>query len=200
MTTSPDTTRAAIDRWNAFSIGLHWLVFVLVLGNLLIGLTMGELDRSMFKVQVYMFHKSLGITVLALTAVRLLWRLTHRRPPPLPGEPRWQRWLAGLVHFALYYLLIAVPLSGWVYNSLSDFPLRWFWLFPIPSLAGPDRVAAHAAEEWHELLAYTLAGLVFVHAAAALAHHYLWRDTVLLRMLPARFSRNARAPTPGDSA
>jgi cytochrome b561 len=199
MPTTADDS-AAFARWNAFSIALHWLVFLLVLATALIGLTMDDLPRGMLKLRVFTLHKSLGITILALVAVRLLWRVFSRAPAALAGTPRWQRWLAGGTHVALYYLLLAVPLSGWVYNSLSDIPLRWFGLFPIPALTGPDRAAAHDAEEWHELLAYTLAGLVFVHAVAALAHHYLWRDAVLLRMLPARFSRTPRAPTNRDKA
>lgn len=174
------------NRWGSASITVHWLTFLLVLANGGIGLLMGDLPRSLTKLQVFALHKSLGITVLALTALRLLWRLASKAPLALPDAPRWQVRLAALTHLALYLLLLAVPLSGWYYNSLAGSPLQWFTLFNLPALAATDLAAKHSAKDVHELLFYVLSGVVLVHAAAALGHHYLWRDRTLLRMLPSR--------------
>jgi cytochrome b561 len=177
-----DAARHDADRWTAASITLHWLTFAIIVVAASLGLWMTGLPLGLAKLQMYALHKSLGLTVLALTALRLLWRLVGRVPGALPGAPRWQHLLAGATHGALYFLLFAVPLSGWRYNSVSGFPLQWFGLLRLPALGATDLAAKHAAKEWHELLFYTLAALVAVHAVAALGHHYVWRDDTLRRM------------------
>ena len=171
------------ERWGTLSIALHWLTFLLVLGMATAGLLMVEMDPSPLKVQVYALHKSFGLTVLALTAVRLLWRLGGGTPSPAPGTPGWQHRLASATHGALYALLLAVPLSGWWFNSAAGFPLRWFGLLKLPKLTSFDLQLKALARETHETLFYLLASLVAVHAAAALWHHYRQRDRTLLRML-----------------
>jgi cytochrome b561 len=174
----------ARERWGGFSIGLHWLTFLLVLALAIVGLTMVELPTGILKVQVYSLHKSMGLTVLSLTALRLLWRLLERRPAALAGAPRWQNALATFTHFGLYALLLLVPFSGWWYNSASGFPLRWFGLFALPKLGQFDHAIKQQARDTHEFLFWCLAAVVAVHAAAALWHHYSLRDRTLARMLP----------------
>ena len=174
----------ARDYWGRFSIALHWFTFLLVLTTALIGLNMDDLPTGPTKVQVYAFHKSLGLTILFITALRILWRLFERRPAVLTGTPRWQNMLATGVHWALYALLLLVPFSGWWYNTTAGFPLRWFGLFKLPPLGEFDRALKHAALERHEFLFWTLATVIALHAAAALWHHYRVRDRTLARMLP----------------
>ncbi len=176
--------RNDLRRWGSVSIALHWLTFVLVLGMAAVGLLMTDMASSPFKVQVYSWHKSFGLTVLALTALRLAWRLTDRSPEPMPGTPGWQHSIARATHGGLYLLLLAVPLSGWWFNSAAGFPLRWFGLVALPKLATYDRHTKHLARDAHELLFYALAGLILVHAIAALWHHYFIKDRTLTRMLP----------------
>jgi cytochrome b561 len=180
------------DRWGWVTIGLHWLTVLAVVGLCVVGFLMQELPSGRFKIDVYALHKSLGLTVLALTALRLLWRLVAGAPRPEPGVPRWQRWAASGSHALLYAVLLAMPLSGWLYNSASGFPLRWFGTFRVPQLAGRDGDVAEFAEETHEFLFLVLAALVTVHALAALKHHYLDRDRTLWRMLPG-------LPLPGEA-
>jgi cytochrome b561 len=151
---------------------------------------MDELPNSPLKVQVYALHKSFGLTVLALTLLRLAWRLLAGAPAALPGIPAWQRWAAGGVHGLLYALLLAMPLSGWLYNSASGFPLKWFGLFSLPKLSGYSPEVKDFAHDAHETIFYVLAAVLALHAAAALKHHYLDRDATLSRMLPW-----LRAPT-----
>jgi cytochrome b561 len=183
----------ARDGWGRVSIALHWLTFLLVLGLAIVGLYMSELPASPFKVQVYALHKSTGLTVLALTALRLLWRLFEGRPAMLAGTPRWQQWLARLTHYGLYALLILVPCSGWWFNSTAGFPLRWFGLFKVPPLGAFDLAYKQQARDTHELLFWVLATLVALHAAAALWHHYRLHDRTLARMLPW-FERDEAGP------
>jgi cytochrome b561 len=191
------TTRTEREAWGGASIALHWLSFVVVSSAGVVGLLMDELPRGLLKLQVYAVHKSLGLTVIALTALRLLWRLAGRAPAALPDAPAWQVRVATLTHGALYLLLLAVPLSGWWFNSLAGSPLQFWGLFNLPALVPTDLAAKHAVGEVHELLFYVLAGVVALHAAAALAHHYYWRDPTLRRMWFAhRGAAVAPAPTP----
>lgn len=177
------------ERWGVPSIFLHWLTVLLVLGLLVVGLVMTELPNSAFKVKVYALHKSIGLTVLGLTVLRLLWRLFAGTPAPVPGTPRWQNALAQVTHGILYVLLLLMPLSGWLYNSASGFPLRWFDLFRVPAIAGRSPELKALAGTLHFAGFIVLAIVVVLHAAAALQHHFVHRDNVLRSMLP-RSRRN----------
>jgi cytochrome b561 len=176
--------RNSPDRWGAVAQLLHWSMAALVISLVLLGLFMTEMPNSMDKLKLYALHKSLGLTVLALVILRLLWRLAGRRPAWPPHIPRWQRRLAGITHGLLYLLLLWMPLSGWLYNSASNFPLRWFNQFRVPALTGPDPELKALALAMHSWGFYLLAALFVLHAGAALKHHYHDRDRTLTAMLP----------------
>ena len=176
--------RGPVDRWGAVAQWLHWTIVLLIVVMAYLGLTMVELPNTPKKVEVYALHKSFGLTVLALVVLRLAWRLLAGTPLPEP-MPAWQALAARLSHVLLYAVLVAMPLTGWLYTSASGFPLRWFGQFALPKLSGRDRDVAGFAVEAHETLFLVLAALVTVHALAALKHHYLDRDRTLRRMLPA---------------
>ncbi len=176
-------SEAQNDYWGRFSIALHWLTFVLIVGLAVVGLTMGDLPTGKLKLQVFALHKSFGLTVLGLTALRIAWRLLERRPKLMPG-PLWQRGVAAITHYGLYALLLLVPFSGWWYNSTAGFPLKWFGLFKLPPLGEFDRALKQQAKDTHEFLFWVLAATIALHAAAALWHHYRVRDRTLARMLP----------------
>ena len=172
------------ERWGAVSQGFHWLIVLLLLAQGAIGLLMGDMARGPDKIAVYGFHKSVGISILALALARLLWRLYAGRPAPVAGTPHWQERLASAMHGALYLLLFAVPISGWVMNSASGFPLQWFGLFNLPSIAARNDELHELAESVHEWLFWALVALAAAHAAAAVFHHLFQRDATLARMLP----------------
>lgn len=176
--------RNSEQSWGAVAQFLHWAVALAVIGLCVVGLLMQELPASPTKIKIYALHKSVGITVLALVILRLLWRLVDRRPPHPASMPRWQRTLSALTHALLYALLLAMPLSGWLYNSASNFALRWFNLFSIPPLTGPDPAIKAWAQDLHSIGFYTLGLLFALHVGAALRHHYVERDATLRRMLP----------------
>jgi cytochrome b561 len=172
------------QTWGSLSIGLHWLTFVLILSLAMVGLIMTELSNGPLKIQVYSLHKSFGLTVLALTFIRLLWRLFSTTPEIAVNTPTWQKWTAKLTHALLYVLLFSMPISGWIYNSAAGFPLKYFGLFKLPKLSGYDPELKQLAGDAHETFFYILALLMLMHAAAALKHHYLDKDNTLTRMLP----------------
>jgi cytochrome b561 len=182
------------ETWGSVHKALHWLIALAVVGLLVVGWIMDEMPNSPDKIKVYALHKSFGITVLALMLARLAWRWTNPRPE-LPATMKgWERTLAGVVHGGLYAALLAMPLSGWLFNSASNFPLKWFGLFSIPPLSGPDRDLKHLAEDVHWALSWVIVTLVVMHVAGALKHHFVDRDEVLRRMLPGR-----RAPSPATA-
>lgn len=178
------TLRDTADRWGVVSQSLHWLIVLLILGQGILGLLMGGLRNGPDKIQVYALHKSFGLTILALVVLRLLWRLIAGRPDPVPGTPAWQARVARLTHGLLYALLLAMPISGWVFNSAAGFPLQWFWLFNLPAIAGQDQALRELAGNAHEWLFWTLVAVAIVHAAVAFYHHLFLRDATLARMLP----------------
>lgn len=177
------------ERWGAVSQSFHWLIVIGIVVMAILGLTMTEMRTSPDKVQLYAVHKSIGLTILALVALRLLWRLFAGTPPRIATIPTWQHHIAKLSHFGLYVLLFAVPISGWVLNSASGFPLWWFGLFRVPAIAGKDHDLHELAEQVHEVLFWALILLALVHASAAIYHHLFQRDATLERMLPRGWLR-----------
>ena len=184
--------RNPLDRWGPVSQAFHWAIVALLLVMAYLGLTMTDLPTSAHKANVYALHKSIGLTVLALAALRLLWRLYAGRPRGLP-MPRWQERVAALTHAALYLLLFAIPLSGWLINSTSGYPLRWFGLVRVPAIASRDAALNALAKDLHETLFWALAVVAALHAAAALWHHAVQRDATLARMLPRGWLRLSRS-------
>ncbi|MGH8075319.1 MAG: cytochrome b [Lysobacter sp.] len=181
------------DRWGPVSQLLHWVIVLLLLMLSTIGLLLDSLPVTPKYFWVFDLHKSTGLTLLALVLVRLGWRLYAGAPEPLPGTPTWQARIASVTHWLLYALILAMPLSGWLYDSASGLrPLRWYGLVEMPKLSAPDeglRELGHTAHEW---LFWVLVVLVIGHVAAALYHHIFQRDATLQRMLP----RRRQAPLP----
>lgn len=177
---------AAPDRYTATAITLHWLLALGLLGMLALGLYMTGLPMSPSRLKLYNWHKWAGIVILTLSALRLLWRLTHR-PPALPQQvlrhmPAWQRVAHHGTHLALYLLFFAVPLMGWAYSSAAGFPVVLFGVLPLPDFVPTDRALAETLKPWHGALAYTLAALIVLHVLGALKHQLIDRDGLLSRM------------------
>lgn len=184
------------ERWGPVSKWLHWVIVVLLLGMSIVGLLMGELPSTPSYFWVYTAHKSTGLMILTLVLLRLGWRLYAGAPRPVPGTPSWQHRVAVVTHVLLYALILAMPLSGWLFDSASGLrPLRWFGLFDVPKLVAPDEALASFAHGAHEWLFLAIVALVALHAGAALYHHLFLRDATLLRMLPGRRSQH-RVPAP----
>ena len=166
-------------------MALHWLLALMILGSLGVGLYMTGLPFSPARLKLYNWHKWAGVTILVLSALRLLWRMTHR-PPASPPMPAWQLRASHMAHAALYALFFAVPLAGWAYSSAAGFPVVLFGVLPLPDFMAPDRALSESLKPLHQGLAYALAAVIVLHVAAALKHHFVDRDGLLLRMMPSR--------------
>ena len=177
------------ERYGGVAVGLHWLLAVLIVATFALGLYMTGLPLSVGRVKLYSWHKWIGVMILALSAVRLLWRLSHR-VPPLPTSPgdemiRRQNAVHRGTHLLLYVLFFAVPLSGWAYTASAGFPVVLFGVLPLPDLVAVDREAADSLfKPLHHGAAFALAATVLLHSAAALFHHFARGGSFLQRMWP----------------
>jgi cytochrome b561 len=183
------TLQNSNERWGRVSQLLHWLIVGLIVVMAYLGLTMTDLPNNPYKIRLYALHKSIGLSLLALVILRLLWRGYTGAPRPLPGIPAWQERVASLTHFALYVLLLAIPLTGWIFNSAAGFPMQWFGVVNLPALTGRSTALRELSGSWHELLFWALIVLALVHAAAAIYHHLFQHDATLARMLPRNWLR-----------
>jgi cytochrome b561 len=173
------------SRYTLPAIAFHWVLALAIVASFGVGIYMADLPLSPQKLKLYNWHKWAGVTILALSALRLLWRLTHRPPADLP-MPGWQRAAAHATHVGLYLLFFAVPLVGWAYSSAAGFPIVWFGVLPLPDFVSPDKALAEAIKPWHERLAWALAVLVLLHVAGAVKHQFIDRDGLIGRMWPGR--------------
>jgi len=173
------------DSWGAVSQWLHWLTVVLILAVAVIGLVMAGLPRTPKYFWVYTLHKSLGVSALALLLLRFGWRLWAGVPRPVAGTSFWAHAAASVTHWLLYALLLAVPLSGWIYDTASSLrPFRLFGVFEMPKLTGPNEALGELANSAHIALFWLMIALVVAHAGAAFWHHLFQRDETLRRMWP----------------
>ena len=165
---------------------LHWLIAFIIRGLLPLGFYMSGLKLSPQKLQLYSCHKWAGVTVFVLLLARILWRIAHQ-PPALPSHmKRHEQLAAHLGHFALYGLMLAIPLSGWLMSSAKGFQTVWFGVLPIPDLVAKDRELGELLLSVHQTLNFILIAVLAGHIGAALKHHFMDRDDVLVRMLPTR--------------
>src|SRR5688572_6897601 len=172
-------------RYGSVAQFLHWGIVVLLIVQVTLGKIADSLPVGLERLVVMARHKSFGITILGIALLRLAWRLIDRPPPP-PPMPRWQEIAARLNHWALYALLFALPLSGWLMSSAANRPVSWFGLAQLPDFIAPDPGLKEVFEEVHETFVNVLFVLAGLHVAAALKHQLIDRDGLLWRMLPGR--------------
>jgi cytochrome b561 len=177
-------------RYGAWVIGLHWLMLLLLVAVYACMELRGLAPKgSDLRAGLKPLHFLLGLSVLALVVVRLAVRWGAGTAPEIqPPVAKWQDRLARLMHVALYAFMVATPILGWLTLSAEGDPIVLFGLH-VPSLVGADKALADQLKDVHESLATAGYFLIGLHAAAALAHHYVTHDNTLLRMLPGRGSR-----------
>jgi cytochrome b561 len=176
------------DTYTRVAIALHWIIGIAIMLMLAFGFFMEDVPSDM-KPLIYQTHKSIGLTILVLSFVRLFWRLTHKVPSLPEGMKTWEILASKITHYGFYILMIIIPMSGWALVSAApapyDYPVNWFGLFEWPTL--PLTRAPQTAgtfSEIHEILAYLTIALLALHIGAALKHHFINKDNVLTRMIP----------------
>jgi cytochrome b561 len=162
---------------------LHWLIVVLLFIQFPIGWLMPDIHGGMKPGQAMTFHVSVGITILAVIALRFVWRLTH---PVAPENtlPPWQRLTSEGVHWLLYVLVIASTITGWLFASFRGWSISYFFIVPLPVLASKSDAGLHAIDGWHQVMEWSLLIVIGIHVAAAMAHIFIYRDRIMQRMLP----------------
>jgi cytochrome b561 len=176
----------ANQRYHSVSIILHWVLGAALVAIFLFGTYMSDLPFSPERLKLFNWHKWAGISILLLSALRLLWRLKHPAPA-LPAKieramPAWQLKAHQLTHVALYALFFVVPLVGWAYTSAAGFPVVLFGVIQLPDWVSADKALAAVIKPWHQISAFALAGLVVLHVGAALKHQFVDKDGLLQRM------------------
>ena len=170
--------------------GLHWLMAVVIIALIGVGLVMSDLERDdPLKWQLYANHKAIGMIALVLIGIRILWRAHSRPPKPLPSQSPLEQWVAHLVHLALYFVMVAMPVSGYIMSSAGGHAISIFGLFNVPLLVGKNEAIGHLAKEVHEVAGNVLIGAIVLHFVGALKHHFIDKDATISRMWPRRASR-----------
>ncbi|HZP66605.1 MAG TPA: cytochrome b [Rudaea sp.] len=181
------------EHWGSIAKLFHWTIVLLIILQGAVGLYMTDQPKSPRIIPWYTFHKSVGLTILALAVLRLAWRAFDARPIEPASMPAWQKFGARGGHIVLYVLIFLVPLTGWRFDSVSALrPLYWFGLFEVPHLGAPDPEGKELARDWHEWTFWALVVVAAGHAAVALVHQFVLRDNVLGRMWPDWLQPKAR--------
>ncbi|MGH8264048.1 MAG: cytochrome b [Steroidobacterales bacterium] len=182
-----------LDRYTRTAIIFHWVIAVLVIGNILLAWTFKTVPDDIAQ-PFTNAHKTIGITVLGLALMRLLWRFGHRPPPFSPAIPRWQVVAARTGHAALYFIVLAMPLSGWIYDSAWEWaaavPISVFGLFEMPRIgwvvdmpAEPKKVLDEWSGDVHVALSYVLYVVLAAHLTGAAKHQWFDRVPIMRRMM-----------------
>ena len=174
-----------MPRFTLPAIVLHWLIAVLIVCAFALGVTMVDIPGiTPKKLKYFSWHKWIGVTVLGLACLRLLWRLGHKAPAYPITMPQWQQQAAHALHGLLYFLMFAVPVSGYFYSLAAGVPVVYLGVIPLPVLIEPNNELKPILKLVHYSLNMTLLACVALHVLAALKHHFADRDGVLKRMLP----------------
>ncbi len=171
-------------RYGGVAQILHWVIAAAIVAQFALAWSAEDLPLGPHKIGLYARHKSIGMTIFALAVFRLLWRALHPAPPLPVDMSKAQRGLAHFSHFALYFFLFAMPLTGWMMSSAKNYSVSWFGFFTWPNLIGPSDAAFDVLKNAHDFMSWGLLSVAVLHLLAAFKHHFFDKDDVLRRMLP----------------
>jgi len=172
-------------RYSGVAMLLHWLIAALIVWGFAIGWVMTDIPGfTPTKLRYFSWHKWIGVTVLALVLVRILWRATHAAPGLPSSTHAWEQRAAHAGHAALYALMLAIPVTGYLYSSAAGIQVVYLGIWPLPVIIGPDNALKAVLRTVHVALDYALLAVVVLHVLAVVKHHLLDRQNILARMLP----------------
>lgn len=161
---------------------LHWSMSILIIGLLLVGFYMTNIDKSDFKWYMYDLHKATGTLVLILVVLRIIWRLSNVWPGLPDNMPKWQVLLVHFNIFFLYCMMLIMPVTGFFGSLIGGHDISFYNLFTISAIA-QNKELGKRLFEIHEIAPYFLIASIGLHFFAALYHHFIMKDNVLRRML-----------------
>ena len=190
----PHDTASPAVRHHPFLMFLHWITLAAMLSGIVMILLREDMEVKSTRVFMLDMHRAFGLLVLGLLALRLAVRLWHAKSAPDHDLPPMMSLLSKLGHYALYLMLVVVPLLGWAQSSAQSASIRLFRILPIPSLTSQDLDLADRLADYHYYAACAIGVLIVLHTLAALWHHYVRRDHVLRSMLPRMPRADKSAP------
>ena len=173
------------QSWGSVAKALHWIMALLIFAMFVLGWVAVAYPLSPTQLNLFIWHKSIGLSLLGLVCIRLIWRVVNTTPVPPAAVSPFEYTLARLGHATLYLLMILMPLSGYVINSTSGFGFRFFGWARVPNLIPPNKVWQDIGETVHFVLFVIFVLVIVIHVAAALRHHFVQNNNVLTRMLPS---------------
>ncbi|MGH1486483.1 MAG: YceI family protein [Cellvibrionaceae bacterium] len=173
------------QSWGFVSQSFHWLIALLIFVALVLGYLAHEMDTSPAKIKLFILHKSIGITILALVILRFAWKMMSRQPSAATHISDTNEKLANLGQLALYGFMFAIPFTGWVVNTAANIPFKWMNLFAVPNLPLIQPTWEYSASLAHWYLSLLLVAALVGHIGMAVLHHIKHGSNVLLRMLPS---------------
>lgn len=174
-----------MPRYTNVAVLLHWLIALLIISAFALGVTMVDIPGiTPTKLKYFSWHKWLGVTVLGLTCIRLLWRLTHAAPTYPNSMRGWEKAAAHGLHGALYVLMFAVPVSGYFYSLAAGVPVVYLGVVPLPVLIEANQEWKPILKQVHYAFNMALLACMLLHVGAALKHLFIDRDGMFKRMLP----------------
>lgn len=176
-------------RFGAVAQLFHWTIVALIITQFTLAQIFGDMKLGKEKIDLIVRHKEIGMTILILAVLRLVWRLMNPAPVLPDTLKSYERVLARTTHFLLYFLIFAIPVSGWVMSSAANIPVSYFGVFNFPDLTSADKSLVKTTKQIHEILTISLLVVASLHVLAALKHHFILKDDVLKRMLP-RFTKD----------
>jgi cytochrome b561 len=171
------------DTYDPIARALHWLVFILLAVQVLVGWSLPHIRRGTPQEGIVDWHLSIGTALMLLVVIRLLWRLVHPTPAAASLAP-WERVISKITHALLYVLLLVLPVLGWAAANYFGFTVHLFGFLQLPAIADGTMEWAHEAGDLHEELINILLIVVGAHVLGALWHYFIRRDRILQRMLP----------------
>ncbi|KTD78825.1 cytochrome b [Legionella waltersii] len=171
-------------QYGLIAILIHWIMAIFIIGLLAVGLYMVRLPIGLWKLKLYGYHKEFGALVFLLILLRILWKLVNAAPTLPDHMPNWQKTAARSVHHALYIVVFFMPITGWLTSSAAGLSVSFFGLFTLPDLISANPIWEENLALAHEVLGFTLIGLLGLHVGAVFQHYLVFKDNLLRRMWP----------------